>query len=147
MYYIVKCENCGTFRYIKGGVKSFTCMKCGKTTKVERATIFTSVASLEDAREIVVKLNTRRYAQKIDSYNGEFSTAIPSSLPKEGKMRAIKRCIYKLGERGLFTAEDLRNALLEDGFDMPLEKVEDIINQLLLQGYLYEPEPQKYSLV
>ena len=148
MYYIVKCSRCGTFRYIKAGVKTFTCMKCGKRSVVENTLVFTTAETVEEARDLVVKFNSRRHVESIDSYDGDFSSSIFSpKMPREGKMRAIKRCLYRLSESGRFTAEDLKKALQEEGFDIPMEKIEEIIYNLLNDGYLYEPEPGRYSVI
>jgi uncharacterized Zn finger protein (UPF0148 family) len=146
MFGVIVCSRCHRVRGIDLHTKRTVCPGCGHSMDVLKAKIYFET---EDRRELAeaVRLKAKEIAPKLDeNYTESWSVGAEkeiTAIPKLDEQGLLMVALQLSKETGEFSKEELMNEFsLEDE-----ENISQLLEKMLLEGLIYEPEPGRYRAI
>ena len=162
MYVIVVCPRCHWGRIAREGQKTAGCPRCGYRISMKSARIFFRSTSLDEARAALGEVNRSIKGQDLTGIHSSRPTSAHTHtcLPKGRDLNEMEHAesLFSCGPVGLkhgrsfierirslprrFTLEEMANVL-----EIPMERAEKILLQMMESGEMYMPSPGIYEFV
>ena len=146
MFGVIVCSRCHRVRGIDLNTKRTVCPGCGHSMDVSKAKIYFKTEERKELAE-AVRLKAKEIAPKLDENDSEsWSIGAEKEIvakPKLDEQGLLTVALRLSKEKGDFSKEELVN-------ELSLEYKENIsllLEKMLLEGLIYEPEPGKYRAV
>jgi uncharacterized Zn finger protein (UPF0148 family) len=146
MFGVIVCPRCHRVRGIDLSTNRTVCPGCGHSMVVSKAKIYFET---EDRRELAeaVRLKAREVAPTLDEADDEsWSVGAEKEItviPKLDEHGLLTVALRLSKEKGEFSKKELMNELcMEDE-----ESIGHLLENMLLEGLIYEPEPGRYRAI